>query len=52
YFNKKAIKIKNFVNFVNENYDGDLDKFLGKDLPTLREQLLSIKGIGPETADS
>ncbi|NIP39679.1 MAG: endonuclease III domain-containing protein [Candidatus Dadabacteria bacterium] len=52
YFNQKAIKIKNFVNFVNDNYDGDLDKFLGQDLPTLREQLLSIKGIGPETADS
>jgi endonuclease-3 related protein len=52
YFNQKAIKIKNFVNFVMQNYDGNLQKMLEEDTQKLREKLLSIKGIGPETADS
>ncbi|RLI94352.1 MAG: endonuclease [Candidatus Altiarchaeales archaeon] len=52
YYNEKAKKIKAFVRFLHENYDGNLDKFLGLDAEKLREELLSIYGIGPETADS
>jgi len=52
YFNQKALKIKNFVSFVNANYGGSLEEMLSEELYTLREKLLSIKGIGPETADS
>jgi len=52
YFNQKAIKIKNFISFLNEHYSGNLDEMLGEELYTLREKLLGIKGIGPETADS
>lgn len=52
YFNQKAIKIKTFVSYVKKTYDGDLDKMLGQDTHKLREELLCIKGIGPETADS
>ena len=52
YYNQKALKIKRFVNFVIDNYSGNLSRFLNEDLYTLRNKLLSIKGIGPETADS
>ncbi len=52
YFNQKAIKIKTFVSYVKKTYDGDLDKMLGQVTHQLREELLRIKGIGPETADS
>ncbi len=52
YFNQKAIKIKNFIKFIKENYDGRLEKMFKEDSKKLREKLLGIKGIGPETADS
>lgn len=52
YFNQKAVKIKNFIHFLIQNYNGNLQKMFEEDAKTLREKLLSIKGIGPETADS
>ncbi|HEX9830076.1 MAG TPA: endonuclease III domain-containing protein [Thermodesulfobacteriota bacterium] len=52
YFNQKAIKIKNFIHFLIENYDGSLEKMFEEDWQKLRAELLTIKGIGPETADS
>lgn len=52
YFNQKAIKIKNFIGFLMKNYDGDLKKMFEEDTENLREKLLSIRGIGPETVDS
>jgi len=52
YFNAKADKLKAFVEFLYCEYDGDLMVFLDNPLPVLRKQLLSIHGIGPETADS
>jgi endonuclease-3 related protein len=52
YFNIKAGRVKNFINWLFENYSGKL-KNLEK-IPTgrLRLELLSVKGVGPETADS
>jgi endonuclease-3 related protein len=52
YFNQKAVKVKNFIRFLTEDYDGDLQKMFEEDTEKLREKLLSIRGIGPETADS
>ncbi|MGH7890373.1 MAG: endonuclease III domain-containing protein [Thermodesulfobacteriota bacterium] len=52
YFNQKAGKIKNFINFILENYSGKLEEMFEEDTQTLRDKLLGIKGIGPETADS
>ena len=52
YYNVKARRLKNFVNFLFEECNGDLDRFLSGDLGTLRERLLSVNGVGPETADS
>ena len=51
YFNAKARKLKAFAQHVVEGYDGNLAAMLGQDLPELREELLSIHGIGQETAD-
>ncbi|MBU4266369.1 MAG: endonuclease III domain-containing protein [Candidatus Altiarchaeales archaeon] len=51
YYNSKARKLREFTNFLFENYK-DLSEFLGLPQDELREQLLSIWGIGPETADS
>lgn len=52
YFRMKAKKIKAFIENVIIKYDGSLDKFFEKNLPELREELLTLYGIGPETADS
>ena len=52
YFNLKAKRVKKFINWLFENYDGSLTKLFKLDLQTLREELLSVNGIGPETADS
>jgi endonuclease III related protein len=52
FFNQKAIKVKNFIGFLMENYDGDLQKMLEEDTDILREKLIGIRGIGPETTDS
>ncbi len=51
YFNAKAKKLKAFARHVACHYGGDLAAFLGKPLSPLREELLSIHGIGHETAD-
>ncbi|MBU4202181.1 MAG: endonuclease [Candidatus Altiarchaeota archaeon] len=51
YYNSKARKLREFTNFLFENYK-DLDEFLALPQEELREQLLSVWGIGPETADS
>jgi len=52
YYNIKARRLKHFVAFLFQESDGDLDCLLAEDLHTLRSKLLSINGIGPETADS
>jgi len=51
YFNAKARKLKAFAAHVADNYQGDLDQFLSKSTKPLRDELLSIHGIGDETAD-
>jgi endonuclease-3 related protein len=52
YFNSKARKLKEFTNHLSENHNSDLDRLFNQPIPKLREELLSIWGIGPETADS
>ena len=51
YFNAKARKLKAFAGHVVNQYGGELSAFLGQELDPLRLELLSIYGIGPETAD-
>jgi endonuclease-3 related protein len=52
YFNIKAARLKNFLNWFSENYSGKLKNLAAIPTDVLRRQLLSVKGIGPETADS
>lgn len=52
YYNIKARRLKHFLEFLLQETAGDLDRLLEEDLDTLRSKLLSINGIGPETADS
>ena len=52
YYNVKAKRLNNLINFLFERYNGDLAAFLDDETQTMREGLLSVKGIGPETADS
>jgi len=52
YYNQKARKLKSFLDFVARRYEGEIDRFLEEPLADLRDGLLSISGIGPETADS
>lgn len=51
YYNQKSRYLKNICKFIRENY-GSLEEFLSQDSRKLRNELLKIKGIGPETADS
>ena len=51
YFNAKARKLKAFAGHVVNRYGGNLSALLDQELDSLRLELLSIYGIGPETAD-
>ena len=51
YFNTKAKKLKAFANHLGDRYRDDLAAFLSQDTALLRQELLSIYGIGDETAD-
>ncbi len=52
YFRQKAKRLKLFVAFLDQKYQGSLSKFLAQPTAKLREELLNLNGIGPETADS
>jgi endonuclease-3 related protein len=52
YFRQKAKKLKAFVQFLQAEYGGSLKRMFRTPTLELREKLLSVHGIGPETADS
>jgi endonuclease III related protein len=52
YFNVKARRLKHFIEWLFLKYNGSLPKMFKQDYVRLREELLSINGIGRETADS
>ena len=52
YFNVKAKRLGNFIRHVHQGWGEDLARFLDRPVSLLREELLSISGIGRETADS
>jgi endonuclease-3 related protein len=52
YYNMKAQKIKNFLDFFFDEYDGDLLRMSNEEMMPLRKKLLRIKGLGEETVDS
>ncbi len=52
YYNLKARRLKEFLKFLHNHCRGNLRKMSCGPMDELREKLLSVKGIGPETADS
>jgi endonuclease-3 related protein len=52
YYRIKADQLKVFTDFLYEEFDGNLRKMRKRSMEELRERLLEVKGIGPETADS
>ena len=52
YFNIKALRLKAFLAFILTSYGGSMKKMGKGDTSSLRQDLLNVRGIGPETADS
>lgn len=52
YYNLKARRLKNLLAMIDERYDGQLEMLLADEWQMARENLLQVKGVGPETADS
>jgi endonuclease-3 related protein len=52
YFRQKANRLKQFIAHLDRYYAGSLTKLLSRPTDQLREELLNLNGIGPETADS
>lgn len=52
YYNQKARRLKDFVAFLYERYGGRVSEMRRRPMEILRGELLALKGIGPETADS
>lgn len=52
YFRQKAKRLKTFVAFLDQKYGGSLEELFRQPTTTLRDELLNLNGVGPETADS
>jgi endonuclease-3 related protein len=52
YYNIKSKRLKNFLDWFFENYDGKLTELEKVETEQLRNELLGVKGVGRETADS
>ncbi|MDR3631507.1 MAG: endonuclease III domain-containing protein [Desulfocapsaceae bacterium] len=52
YYTVKAGRLKNLLVMIEEKYQGELGLLLHDEMTTARANLLSVRGIGPETADS
>ncbi|MCF8056983.1 MAG: endonuclease III domain-containing protein [Desulfocapsa sp.] len=52
YYNIKARRLKNLLQMIDDEYEGEPTFLFEDSLETSRENLLAVKGVGPETADS
>ena len=52
YFNVKAKRLRNFVDTLVEQHGASLKRMFKDDKAVVRDRLLAINGVGPETADS
>lgn len=52
YYNIKTKRLKSLMEFLDREYGGDLARMFSEPLVPLREKILAVHGIGPETADS
>jgi len=51
-YRTKPRKLREFCRHIMSASGGDVSAFLGRERRSLRQELLSLDGIGPETADS
>lgn len=49
---RKAAAIKAFIAFLDREYNGSLDRLAAQETAVVRKQLLTLPGVGPETADA
>lgn len=52
YFRQKSMRLKLFIQFLDQRYGGSLERMFAEPTERLRNELLTLKGVGPETADS
>jgi endonuclease-3 related protein len=52
FYRQKANTILNFLNWLDSRYDGSLNRLFSTEPALLRHELLTIKGLGPETVDT
>ncbi len=52
FYRQKAGRLKALARYLLEGYSGDLNEFFARDTHIIRKELLSLAGIGQETADS
>lgn len=52
YYNLKETRLRNLLDMVALQHGGKLEPLFSQPLTDIRKQLLQVKGIGPETADS
>ena len=52
YYNIKAKRLKNLIDWLFIEFDGDIERLFALDVEELREGLIRVNGIGLETCDS
>jgi endonuclease-3 related protein len=52
FFRQKAQRLKTFVAYLDKNHAGSLEVMFSRPTTELRNELLALNGVGPETADS
>jgi endonuclease-3 related protein len=52
YYNVKAERLRAFLDFLTEEFDGDVAAMAREKPAAARHKLLAVRGVGPETADS
>lgn len=52
FYNVKARRLRAFLEFLERDFSGSVEAMAGESPTALRGRLLTVDGIGPETADS
>jgi endonuclease III related protein len=52
YYRLKARRLQSLVRYIVQRYDGTLETMFARPCDELRQELLTLHGIGPETADA
>lgn len=52
FMQRKAASIKAFICFLDQKYAGSLERLASQNTMHVRQQLLDLPGVGPETADA